>query len=114
LATPKIPKGFCPMECRHEEHCSYTTKYKSSWVFIKNFQFEISDGHSDRSLNIKIYENHGLKIYIAIVFMEMKYRVLSFFKYRESLDILEPYILSFIAVSALIFANELQELINDI
>lgn len=46
--------------------------------------------------------------------MEMKYRVLSFFKYRESLDILEPYILSFIAVSALIFANELQELINDI
>jgi len=106
------PPNFDPMQYRQDEHCSYKTKYKSTWLLVKYFQFDITDEYHSYSSYINIFKKLGLKIYLIILFMEIKYRTLGYFKNRENLDILAPYMLGFAAIISFIFPNEFKQLIN--
>ncbi len=108
----KYPKDFDPFVCGQDEFCSYKTKYNSTWLINKRFQFDISDEHHSYTEYINIYEKLGIKVYLSIFIMELKYKVFGFIKHRENLDIISPYLLGLLAIASFVLPEEFERIIK--
>lgn len=94
------------------------TRYYVGGIFKRYISFPFNgefDGvsyviRSRIELN-KFNENWKFKDYLRILTVEFKYQVEAVFRYRESLDLLAPYLLSIAAILSYIFKDKILLLI---
>ncbi|MUK43721.1 hypothetical protein GNP61_19440 [Aliivibrio fischeri] len=80
--------------------------YKTSGIDDERGQYFYSEYISLCKFN----EKWRLSNYIMLLWYEFKYQVEATFKYRESLDLLAPYLLSMIAILSFVFKTEILSL----
>ncbi|MBB1336596.1 hypothetical protein [Pseudoalteromonas sp. SR44-2] len=82
--------------------------YKIKGIFQRNLTYEATehDEHDggyyyQNDIELNTYKDEwGRKDYFKLLSYEAKYQLEALFKYRETLDLLFPYIISFIALSS--------------
>lgn len=91
-------------------------KYCVTGVFKRSISYPSSYVHGDDekpqdyiehiSLN-KFNKKWKLRHYLWLLTLELKYQLEATFKYRESLDLLAPYLLSLVAILSYFFKSEI-------
>ncbi|NOH82088.1 hypothetical protein F0231_20445 [Vibrio sp. RE86] len=89
--------------------------YKVSGLFKRTLSYRSEDIDEERGpyyyteyIDLyKVTDSWNRKHYCILLWFELKYQIESIFKYRESLDLLAPYLLSVVSILSFVFKSEI-------
>lgn len=99
---------------QYHQNIEWTSSYESCGLFCRYFlytEFDNNVGEVTEEKRVFLLKEFGLLIYLRVLMLEIKNQVLGLGKYPENLDLLAPYLISFLSlflfVASLAFPNEL-------
>ena len=102
-----MPKRIQPDNV-HYDSFEYRYSYVCKSPFRRSFAYHTRDEYDEHTKHVGICKTLGFKKYLAILLLEAKYQLSSYFKNRENLDIQAPYLLGLVAILSFFFNHQLQ------
>lgn len=96
---------------RHDSK-QFEISYKCSFFLNRFIVFTWADENLLNETNVSIFKEVSFKGYCYLLIIETNTQLTSFFKQRENLDIMSPYLIGLTAIISFLFPTEFRNLLS--
>lgn len=101
LVNEAAPEGFDSPEIGYHNNGYRDFSYVSKFPLRREINYIWSiDGYNENSMTVSIFRNLGVAKYVKAIRLDLKHRVIGFFRHRENFYIWGPYFIGCVALAS--------------